>query len=91
MNPRLALGLAAFLVCAVIIVFALTGLVPADKEQLALIVVGQVLAWPGYVLAYYFGSSASSQEKTALLAPKAGADAPLRPSPPLPSPTFPKE
>lgn len=61
--PGLALVL--FLLTGVICYFALTGFMTGD---LAILVVGQLLAMCGMVVAFYFGSSKGSQDKNEMLA-----------------------
>ncbi len=68
MTPRNLFGAIAFAVAALIVGFTLSPLVPIEKEEIALIVLGNVLSWPVIVLQFFFGSSSGSKEKSAALA-----------------------
>lgn len=85
---RLVFGLIAFLLTGAVIVSAISPWVPPSKEQIAMLVLGNVLSWPGVVLAYYFGSSSGSKEKTQALTHQAGpsAIAPALIIPPIAAP-----
>lgn len=67
-HSRHFFGAAAFVVAAVVIAAVLSPYVPASKEQIAGVILGNVLAWPGIVLAYYYGSSQQSHKKDAVIA-----------------------
>lgn len=69
---RNAFGAAAFVVAGAIIAGVLSPYVPDSKEAIANVVLGNVLAWPGMVLAYYFGSSSGSKAKDTALAQAVG-------------------
>lgn len=66
-GSRNTFGGAAFLIAAVVIAGVLSPYVPDSKEPIANMVLGNVLGWPGYVLAYFFGSSSGSKAKDAAL------------------------
>lgn len=68
MNPRGIFGALAFIVTGGAIALALSPWVAADKEQISLVVLGNVLSWPVLILQYYFGSSEGSKEKDRALA-----------------------
>lgn len=74
MNPRSVFGAMAFLVAGAIVGFAMSPLVSEVKEQIVLIVLGNVLSWPVIVLQFYFGSSDGSKSKDAALAAAAAED-----------------
>lgn len=61
---RAIFGSAAFLFMAVIVVLILSPFVPAEKETIANVILGNALSWPAIVLAFYFGSSSGSKEKS---------------------------
>lgn len=63
-------GGGAFLVSALVIAYALSPLVPANKENMAFMIVGNAMGWPLMVLAYYFGSSSGSKQKSKALTDK---------------------
>lgn len=65
---RAVFGCSAFAAAIAVIGFVLSKYVPQAKEQIALVVLGNVLSWPGMVLAFYFGSSSGSKDKSARLA-----------------------
>lgn len=65
---RNAFGILAFLVTTAVIAGVLSPFVPDGKEAIANVVLGNVLGWPGMVLAYFFGSSSGSKAKDATLA-----------------------
>lgn len=67
MSPRNIFGGLAFLVAGVIVGFTLSPFVAVEKEEIALIVLGNVLSWPVIVLQFFFGSSDGSKEKSAAL------------------------
>lgn len=67
MNPRLIFGALAFAMAGVIVGLALSPIVAVEKEQVALMVVGNVLAWPVIVLQFFFGSSDGSKTKDAAM------------------------
>lgn len=67
MNPRSIFGALAFIVTGGAIALALSPWVASDKEQISLVVLGNVLSWPVIILQWYFGSSEDSKEKTHLL------------------------
>ena len=68
MTPRIAFGALALVITGAIVALTLSPFVQADKEKIALIVLGNVLSWPVIVLQFYFGSSDGSKEKTDLMA-----------------------
>lgn len=68
MTARTTFGAIAFLITGIIVGLILSPVVSDTKEQIALIVLGNVLAWPMIVLQYFFGTTQSSAEKTQLLA-----------------------
>lgn len=61
-------GGAAFAMTACVIAGVLSPYVPDGKEAIANIILGNVLGWPGLILAYHFGSSSSSRAKDKALA-----------------------
>lgn len=65
---RNAFGALAFLIAGAIIAGVLSPYVPDSKESIANVVLGNVLGWPGMVLAYFFGSSSGSKAKDSALA-----------------------
>ena len=65
---RNAFGALAFLITGAIIAYVLSKFVPDSKESIANVVLGNVLGWPGMVLAYFFGSSSGSKAKDMALA-----------------------
>ena len=67
-GSRNTFGGAAFVLTAAIIAGVLSPYVPDSKSQIANVVLGNVLGWPGMVLAYFFGSSSGSKAKDAALA-----------------------
>lgn len=67
-RARLFFGCLAFVCAIVVIALALSPFVPVEKEQIALIVLGNVLGWPLIVLGWYFGSSEGSAIKTEIMA-----------------------
>lgn len=67
-TPRNAFGALAFIVAALVIAGVLSPFVPDSKDAIANVVLGNVLGWPGMVLAYFFGSSSGSKAKDAALA-----------------------
>lgn len=62
---RNAFGGAAFVITAAVIGGVLSPYVPDGKEAIANVVLGNVLSWPGMVLAFYYGSSSGSKAKDA--------------------------
>lgn len=62
-TSRNLFGAAAFFVAAAIIAGVLSPYVPESKDSIANVVLGNVLGWPGMVLAYFFGSSSGSRAK----------------------------
>ncbi len=76
MNEAIArniFGALAFVVAILVIGIVLSPFVPTDKENIANVILGNVLGWPMMVLAYHYGTNAGSARKTELL----GGDAPL--------------
>ena len=67
-RARNAFGGVAFVVAGAIIAGVLSPYVPDSKESIANVVLGNVLGWPGMVLAYFFGSSSGSKAKDTALA-----------------------
>lgn len=67
MKAREAFGAATFLLAGGIIGFILSPWVPAEKNDVANIILGNVLGWPLVIIGFYFGSSSGSKEKTAML------------------------
>lgn len=67
-TPRNAFGALAFFVAALVIAGVLSPFVPDSKDAIANVVLGNVLSWPGMVLAYFFGSSSGSKAKDAAIA-----------------------
>lgn len=90
MTPRYVFGALAFLIAGVIVGFTLSPFVSTDKEQIALIVLGNVLSWPVIVLQFFFGSSDGSKRKEALLAqrPTGEPEDPVHVEEELPRPKF---
>lgn len=74
---RAVFGAMAFIVVAGVTWYVLSPLVPAEKEAIANVILGNVLSWPAIVLAFYFGSSSGSKEKTELMADEEDNDAPM--------------
>jgi hypothetical protein len=64
---RVAFGLLAFAIAAAVIGLVLSPYVPADKEAIANVILGNVLGWPAIVLAFHYGTSAGSEHKSDLL------------------------
>jgi hypothetical protein len=56
-------GAIAFLTTAAVIAAILSPYVDTQKEAIANVILGNALAWPGMVMAYYFGSSSGSKAK----------------------------
>lgn len=57
--------LAIAVMCSVSVTIALAFLVtPKVGEEVVGIIIGQVLSWPLYVLAFFFGSSSGSKMKS---------------------------
>lgn len=71
-TARNIFGALAFAITAAVIAAVLSPYVPNDKESIANVVLGNVLAWPGIVLAYHFGTTRSSSAKDATIAQMAG-------------------
>ena len=65
---RNVFGGVAFVLAGAIIAGVLSPYVPDSKEAIANVVLGNVLGWPGMVLAYFFGSSSGSKAKDSALA-----------------------
>jgi len=65
---RNAFGAAAFLLTAAIIGVVLSPFVGEGKEAIANVILGNALAWPGMVMAYFYGSSSGSARKTDIIA-----------------------
>lgn len=65
---RLLFGLLAFGAAIFVIFYVLSPYVPPDKDQIANVILGNVLGWPAIVLAFFFGTSQSSADKTDALA-----------------------
>lgn len=63
-------GIAAFVIAAAVIGLVLSPFVPSDRDQIANVILGNVLNWPAIVLAYHFGTSAGSVRKMELLEEK---------------------
>lgn len=61
---RATFGVAAFVFVGVIVTLILSPFVPAEKETIANVILGNALSWPAIVLAFYFGSSSGSKEKS---------------------------
>ncbi len=75
-TARNVFGAMAFVVATAVIGGVLSPWVPDGKEGIANVVLGNVLGWPGMVLAYHFGTTKSSAAKDATiskLADPAGA------------------
>lgn len=66
-TTRNAFGAIAFILAGAIIAGVLSPYVPDSKEAIANVVLGNVLGWPGMVLAYFFGSSSGSKAKDATI------------------------
>ena len=66
-RQRLIFGVLAFLLPAVLVGAILSPWVASSKDQLANIVIGNVLAWPMIVLQFLYGSSDGSKRKTQAL------------------------
>lgn len=78
--PRNIFGAVAFVLAGAIIAAVLSPYVPDSKEGIANVVLGNVLGWPGIVLAYHFGTTKSSTTKDATIARMAdGAVEELKP------------
>lgn len=60
-------GVMAFIIAIMVIAAVLSPYVPADKESIANVILGNVLGWPMMVLAYHYGTNAGSVRKTELL------------------------
>lgn len=71
-TSRNAFGALAFAVAALVIAGVLSKYVPDSKDAIANVVLGNVLSWPGMVLAYFFGSSSGSKAKDAAIAQAMG-------------------
>lgn len=65
---RATFGIITFTVVGLIVALVLSPFVPADKEAISNVILGNALGWPAIILAYYFGSSSGSKEKTELMA-----------------------
>lgn len=66
-RARHLFGAMAFMVAALVIAAVLSPFVPADKESISNVILGNVLGWPMMVLAYHYGTNAGSARKTELL------------------------
>ncbi len=66
-HARNFFGALAFVVAVIVIGAVLSPFVPNDKEAIANVILGNVLGWPMMVLAYHYGTNASSARKTELL------------------------
>ena len=66
-HARNFFGTMAFIVSVIVIGAVLSPYVPNDKEAIANVILGNVLGWPMMVLAYHYGTNASSARKTELL------------------------
>jgi len=64
-------GTLAFVIALLVIAAVLSPYVPNDKDEIAALILGNVLGWPMMVLAYHYGTNAGSARKTELLG---GAD-----------------
>jgi cobalamin synthase len=64
---RNVFGALAFVVAAFVIAAVLSPYVPIEKESVANVILGNVLGWPMMVLAYHYGTNASSARKTELM------------------------
>lgn len=60
-------GAAAFISTMAVIAAVLSPYVPPDKETMANIILGNVLGWPGIILAFHYGTTAGSVRKTEML------------------------
>jgi hypothetical protein len=67
-TARNVFGAMAFIVSAVVIGLVLSPYVPAGKEGIANLILGNVLSWPMIVISFFYGSSTGSKEKTAAMA-----------------------
>lgn len=79
MNNDLArnvFGAAAFITAGAVIGLVLSPWVPDAKEGIANVVLGFVLSWPGYPLAFHFGTTKSSATKDATIASMASGPRP---------------
>lgn len=63
MSARNVFGGLAFGITAMVICLVLLPVVSDDKEKVAYLIVGNVLAWPLMILQYFFGTSKSSSDK----------------------------
>ena len=70
-TARHIFGVLAFIVATMVIYLVLSPYVSPDKEQVANVILGNVLGWPMIVLSYYYGSSQGSQQKTDIIADQA--------------------
>lgn len=71
-TSRLLFGCLAFIIAAAVIALVLSPFVPDGKDQIANVILGNVLGWPAIVLGYHYGTSAGSDHKSELLAQKDG-------------------
>ena len=71
-TARNIFGGAAFCMTGAIIGAVLSPYVPDTKEAIANVVLGNVLSWPGMVLAYHFGTTRSSTTKDATISRLSG-------------------
>lgn len=62
-RQRLIFGLLAFIISAILVAFILSPWVDPAKNELGSVVMGNVIAWPAIVLAFFFGSSDGSKQK----------------------------
>lgn len=74
-RSRFFFGALAFFVSIIVIAYTLSAYVPDSKEQIALVVLGNVLGWPLIVLQFFYGSSEGSKEKTAMMATRPTGEA----------------
>lgn len=65
---RNSFGALAFIITGLVIAWVLSPYVPAEKEGISNLILGNVLGWPMMVLAFYYGSSSGSKEKTSMMA-----------------------
>jgi len=60
-------GTLAFVIASLVIAAVLSPYVPNDKDEIAALILGNVLGWPMIVLAFHYGTTAGSARKTELL------------------------
>ncbi|MDZ7588228.1 MAG: hypothetical protein U5J78_03375 [Parasphingorhabdus sp.] len=63
-HMRAVFGVLTFAVVGAVVLLILSDWVSLEKEQIANVVLGNVLGWPAIVLAFYFGSSSGSKDKS---------------------------